>query len=162
MKLRSILIAGILALPTLGSATTLKEEAGDAWDTTKHVATRTGETIENGAVKTGRFVEHGVQKTGTFVEHGISPVTDRLHMNATPAVTLNEGQIMTPGTVSTGSDLIVRNRGDRAERFEIKGHQIEDRVLLKPGQSKRLDLDLPRGNYEMTSSDGGMTHLRVR
>ncbi len=142
------------------AAQTLKDDARDTWDTTKHVASRTGETVENGAASTGRFVERGLEKTGNFIERSTSPLTDRLRSE--PRVTLNNNEIMTPGTISAGSDLIVRNRGTSSERFEIKGHGLDNHVFLKPGQSKVLDLDLPKGNYELMSTDGGMTRLRVR
>jgi hypothetical protein len=163
MKLRALLLASALALPmSVPAAQSLSDDTRDAWNSTKHAASRTGEMVENGAVKTGRFVENGVSKTGKFVERGVSPIGDRLRDMNTPRVTMNEGNIKAPDRIPAGSDLVVRNTGTTGERFEIKGNGLKDKTFLKPGQSRRLDLDLPRGNYNISSSEGGMTSLRVR
>lgn len=167
-----ILVAGALALPLSGpAAQTLKQDAGDAWDATKNAAVKTGDVVENGAAKTGHVIEHGAAKAGSIVERGamktgdvvvrgLAPVTSRIR--GTPRVTMNDDRIMAPNRVFAGSDLIVRNSGDTAERFSIKGSGLREHVFVKPGQVRRLDLDLPRGEYTISSSEGGVSMLRVR
>jgi len=169
---RLLLVVGALALPlACPAAQTLKDDARETWDGTKHAAVRTGEFVENGAVKSGRalergvvktgtFVERGAVKTGTFVENGLAPIGERLR--GTPRITVNEDRIAAPNRIPSGSDLIVRNTGDTAETFSISGHGVKDRAFVAPGRAKRLDLDLPRGNYSLSSSEGGMSTLRVR
>jgi hypothetical protein len=154
MKLTTLLLTAVLALPVAGwAADTVKGDVANAWDATKDAATRTGQTIENGAVKAGRTIEHGVQKTGAVVERTIEP---------TPRVTLTDGQIMKPGNIPAGSDLIIRNRSDTGERFTIRGHGLDERVFVPAGESRRMNLDLSAGDYSLSAPESGTTRLRVR
>ncbi len=149
-------VTSVLALPISAmAAETIKEGARDTWDATKSAAVRTGETVEHGAEKVGRAMEHGAAKT----EHFFTGETRGL---GTPHVFINEERVKTPGIIPAGSDLVVRNTGDTSQRFSVRGRGVRESTFLKPGQSKRLDLDLPPGNYSLSSSEGIGTVLRVR
>lgn len=155
MKLRTILLATTIALPLATYADTLKNDARDAWDSTKRAAVRTGELVEDGAVHTGRVIERGARRTGEFVERS----ADRV---ATPRVTVTDSKIYTPMVVGAGSDIVVRNRSDIPERVQIRGEGISEKTYLKPGEMRRMDVGLQPGNYRVTASDGATGTLRVR
>jgi hypothetical protein len=153
MKLTTLLLTAVIAVPVVGFADSLKDTASNAWDTTKDAASKTGQTIENGTVKAGRVIEHGVQKTGDFVARTVVP---------TPSVTLRDGGLSKPDSIPAGSDLIVRNRSDMGERFTIRGNGIDDHVFVPAKQSRKMNLDLQPGNYSISSADSGMSRLHVR
>ncbi len=162
MKTKPLILAAALALPIGAfSANFIKDDANAAWSTTKSAATKTGEFVENGAMKAGRTVEHGVSATGSAVERGLSPIGERLRHDPTSVVTITKDDMILPGSVSAGSDITVRNRSNEQERFEIKGNGIEGKSILKPGETRRLDLNLPAGNYRVIS-DQGSSSLHVR
>lgn len=164
MKRRTFVIAGILALTLAGAdAESIKQDARDVADAVVAGAERAGHAIERGARKTGAAVERGTVWAGDQLDSAVDPVTTKLPGEG-PAfnVMLDEGRIMHPANVDAGSDLVVRNDENHTERFEIKGQGVDEYAFMRAGESHRFDVNLPRGIYQLSSSDGHESTLHVR
>lgn len=80
MKLTTMLIAGMLALPAAGwsAAESAGSEGREAWSATKRTAHKTGDVLEKGARRTGDAMERVAKTVGRGVVRGARTAGDTL------------------------------------------------------------------------------------